>query len=610
MKTSLWKLATIFLAVLCLTFFGAAVSSAKGPGSGGGGGGGGGAPDLGDLIVLHRDAWGIPILTDDLCQQPLAAPGVPLPADDPYYSGCTPSTSDESCIIPVDPETCAVLVGYETFTQEVDFGRTSVIRSPLSVIEQSLGEVVTKLATAQCTTLDPAGRLVNTSLIDGIVFSATIDSPLENLAIYRQLMLKGYLGADANPIVLPYEVLNMAARGLGAAADKTGKVTVDQVVYSNEIMGLTDESTYLPKICLNVREEVQGTVQLVRKCFLNYGGKHDLYENIGGTFSEYEYNRADNFLALPDPPYIPAAVDEVQKVFNNADGGTFTLSFYGEKTEPIAFNAAAEKVEEVLEVLEAITDVVVTGAGKEADPWVIVFVDPGAQDVPPLEAIDDFPEGGTTIKTTTEGIQPNEGWFEYLSVSGTGDISIEEDDIMSTVFGEDSGFLYGNIGGFTQAADDTREVINFMHDHPLPVGSETPVPPCDDPANTDDVYDLSISEESGLQVPKRMVADAEEPREIIVTVANAGPDTATGWVELIGIDASGNNVFKETENFEITGGGTDVSEWLFSLGYATTVSWTATATPDCVLCDLNTSNNTVNATTKVMTTGGGGGGKR
>ena len=74
------------------------------------------------------------------------------------------------------------------------------------------------------------------------MLSATIDSPLENLAIYRQLMLTGYLGADADAIVLPDEnVLNMAARGLGAAADKTGKVTVDQVVYTNEIMGLTDE---------------------------------------------------------------------------------------------------------------------------------------------------------------------------------------------------------------------------------------------------------------------------------------------------------------------------------------------------------------------------------
>ncbi len=34
------------------------------PGDGGGGGGGGGSPDYGDLIVLYRDAYGVPILSD------------------------------------------------------------------------------------------------------------------------------------------------------------------------------------------------------------------------------------------------------------------------------------------------------------------------------------------------------------------------------------------------------------------------------------------------------------------------------------------------------------------------------------------------------------------
>ena len=112
-------------------------------------------------------------------------------------------------------------------------------------------------------------------------------------------------------IVLPdANVLNTAARGLGAAADKTGKVTVDQVVYLNQIMGLTDESvqTYLPKICMNVREEVQGTVQPVRKCFLNYGDEHPGtgYENIpgNGPYADYQYDRAANFGALPAPAYI------------------------------------------------------------------------------------------------------------------------------------------------------------------------------------------------------------------------------------------------------------------------------------------------------------------
>ena len=384
------------------------------------------------------------------------------------------------------------------------------IRSPVTVIEQSLGEVVTKLSTAQCTTLDPAGRLVNTSEIEGEVFSATIDSPLESLAIYRQLMLTGYLGATADAIVLPDpNALNMAARGLGAATDKTGKVTVDQVVYSNQIMGLTNENvqTYLPKICMNVREEVSGTVQAVRKCFLNYGGEHPEYESIGGTIADYDYDRALNFGGLPAPAYIPAS-------------------------------------------------------------------------------------------------GPLDGWFEYLGVlePNIPSFYIVQAAIATTVFTSDPDLEGSNIGGFTQAADDAREVIEFTHDRPLPLGYATEVPLCDNP-DTELDYDVSISPQSGLQVPKRMVAGAEEDREILLTVANAGPDTATGYVKLIGIDANGAVVFEESEDFVIPGAETNLSVWGFSLGYATTVNWTATA---YAVDDLNTGNNEVKATTKVMTTGGGG----
>ena len=141
----------------------------------------------------------------------------------------------------------------------------------------------------------------------------------------------------------------------------------------------------------------------------------------------------------------------------------------------------------------------------------------------------------------------------------------------------DPGFLAGNIGGFAQAADDTREVIEFTHDRPLPLGYETAVPLCDVP-DTDVIYDVSISEESGLQVPKRMVADAEEGREIIVTVANAGPDVAPGHVTVVGVDADGVQVFDESVDLRRSlPTGPRASTWLFSLDYATTVSWTATA---------------------------------
>jgi hypothetical protein len=387
------------------------------------------------------------------------------------------------------------------------------------VIEQSLAEAVTKLATAQCTSLDPAGRLVNTSEIDGLVLSAAIDSPLENLAIYWQLMRTGYLGGEAMPIDLPDpNVLNTAARGLGAAADKTGKVTVDQVVYTNAILGLTDESvqTYLPKICMNVREEVQGTVQTVRKCFLNYGGAHPDYASVGGTIADYQYDRAANFTALPDPPYIP------------------------------------------------------------------------------------------------EGM-PENGWFEYLDVyDDTVDpvlFYIVQGPIMDNVFGTDPGFLGGNVGGFTQAADDTREVIEFTHDRPLPLDYETAVPLCDVP-DTDIVYDLSLSEQSGLQVPKQIV-DGSEGREFTVTVANAGPDAASGYVLVTAEAANGVAIEGSpwTIDFTDLGGDSSYSETTFfsiDLGARTTIAWTATAVSDCADCDLNPGNNTVTATSSVRVTGGGG----
>lgn len=491
--------------------------------------GGSESPDLGDIVILYRDADGLPIPTPvtqvidpesgqlvdaGLCQQPIGFPSDTCPLK------CANPT--EPCLVPVDPLTCGVEVGYETCTREVDFGRTSVVRSPVVVLEQALEEAVSKLATAQCTTLDPAGRLVNTSEIDGEILSATIDSPLENLAIYRQLMLTGDLGAL---IELPDpNVLNMAARGVGAAADKAGNVTVDQVVYLNQIMGLSDQNvqTYLPKKCVAVREEVQGTVRLVDKCVLDFGP----------TGGNYAYTRLTNFAELPAPPYIPSGAPEA--------GGFEYLGLWSEadETEPNLFY-------------------VVQGPILDS----VFCVDSEGLPVPPV--------GGVC---PTDIIAP--------------------------------GFTDGNVGGFAQAADDTREVIEFMHDRPIPLGYETAVPLCDDP-NQAAIYDVSISGDSGLQVPVRMVIGTEG-REVIVTVANAGPDTATGTVTVVGIATNGSTVFSEAEPFELNGGTSQSWTWMFSINYATTVTWTATAVPDCDTCDLNTANNSVIETTIVTGRGGGG----
>jgi hypothetical protein len=122
--------------------------------------------------------------------------------------------------------------------QEVEFSRLSVARSPDSVMEHALEEVLAKFepnpdGTEVTVELDGAGRLV----IDG----ATIDSPLENLALYQELMTTP---ADQWSDVVPLPDDFDVAALFGAAADKTTEITVDTVVYMNTILGVNDDGYF------------------------------------------------------------------------------------------------------------------------------------------------------------------------------------------------------------------------------------------------------------------------------------------------------------------------------------------------------------------------------
>ena len=488
------------------------LAAAKG-GNGGGGGGGGGTQDYGDLIILYRDLNGVPIPSPEtpvedpetgelvdggLCWQPIA-----FNVDDAVAcpESCVVATTDPATVL-VNQYTCGVEAGCSGCTQEVEFGRTNEARSPDSVFDEQLADAVVELATADCRTLDPAGRLVASRELDDLsVDSKTIDSPLQNLAIYRGMMFDGTIGVPLPEAPQGAGILDTAARGLGVAVDKTGEVNVDIVAYLNQIMGLTD-----PDLCETYREEVQGTIQLVKKCFFDY--------------SAYAYERSGSFGALPSPAYIPA------------DG-------------------------------------------------------------------------------------PLEGTFEYLvQLTDEPTFGIEYGLILGAVFGTDPGFLDGNIGGFAQAADDTRAVINFMHNNPVP-GDPTPVACVVDPPDPEDppvlAYDVSISEESGLQVPRQLV-DGSEGREFVVTVANASgsADPASGTVTVTATPENVDTIEGSPWTFEFIDLAVGASEsWttFFSidLGARTTINWTAEADAEF---DVNDVNDIVTATTNVRTTGGGGGGGR
>jgi hypothetical protein len=465
-----------------------------------GGGGDVTTPDYGDLIILHRNDWGVPILDVNACQQPIGFPeNVGCPADDLIDLG-------DALVVPTDPDTCAIAAEHATCTEEADFGRTNTARSSDAVLESQLDDVIIGLAIADCTTLDAAGRMVHSRWED-LLLTNTIDSPLQNLAVYKQLMREGTIGV---PLPQGADPLQTAARGLGVAMDKAGKVNVDLVVYLNEILGLTEGETILgvPPICINVKEEVMGSIGLVEKCFLDY--------------SAYTYNRTSNFATLPSPAYIPAS-------------------------------------------------------------------EPG----------------------------PYEGWFEFLSIfdqiAFPEDIlyTVAEGPILQTVFsdgegGFEPGFTNGNIGGFAQAADDTRAVINFMHNWPVPADGETEIPcaPRPDPTL---LYDLSISDISGLKVPKQVVSTTEG-REFSATVANAGPDTAAGTLVVTAERADGGDVlvdgFPGPFVFEfadiLPGLSFSTGPVIFTLGEphnGTTITWTAEAMPNDV--DPYLDNNSVTEASNV-----------
>ena len=203
----------------------------KGGKSGGGGkpaGAGSKKGDLfGDMVVILRDANGVPILTSTGLVQPIAYVYDLSGNLIPYVVDGKLQT------IPYDPVTgdlVTTINGVAVYTAEVDLGRLSVARAPTKVLDHSLTEALTKLTTSGAViALDAAGRLT----VNGVA----IDSPLENLALYKTYIATGTLPG----VTLPAN-FNPAAL-LAAAADKTGSISVDTVEYMNSILGIPSATT-------------------------------------------------------------------------------------------------------------------------------------------------------------------------------------------------------------------------------------------------------------------------------------------------------------------------------------------------------------------------------
>jgi len=207
----------------------------------GGKAGGGGKPfgagtkkgDLfGDMYILLRDPNGVP-LTDANGEELVVAfyydtTGVLVPVTDADGQLVAIPRNEEGDLL------TSVTVGETTYNVvpgEVELGRLGVGRSPSKVLNHSLDEALAKLtAEGAVIAIDSTGRLT----VDG----TTIDSPLENLALYETYMTTGTIPG----VTLP-DGFNPAAL-LAAAGDKTGTISVDTLVYMNSILGINSGTTY------------------------------------------------------------------------------------------------------------------------------------------------------------------------------------------------------------------------------------------------------------------------------------------------------------------------------------------------------------------------------
>lgn len=176
----------------------------------------------GDLIVLQRDPeTGEPVVDEETGQLIFL-------------------TDDGNWEVMVDGE-----VPPEFTPVEVEFGRASVARSPDNVTDRSTLEAISALtADGVVIDTDAAGRIVYTTA-DGV--TSTIDSPLENLGLYIALT-EALAGGDDPFNVLgalgDLATLETAASLFAAVADKTGEITLDYLVYQNEITGVVEADEF------------------------------------------------------------------------------------------------------------------------------------------------------------------------------------------------------------------------------------------------------------------------------------------------------------------------------------------------------------------------------
>jgi hypothetical protein len=195
------------LAVALVSCTLSAVALAQSRGGGGGNAGTAAGALYGDLYVIERDGAGVPITRNVSYADAETGATVTVACVQPLAPGCGKLRLWGEMVGLFDPELydpCAVYTEDVDLIQEVKFGRESVSRAPATVLDKSYAEALKGINSAEAgggkcdpvhaIKLDPAGRitLCLASETDPTAFAwKTIDAPLENLGLYRAVMKDG-----------------------------------------------------------------------------------------------------------------------------------------------------------------------------------------------------------------------------------------------------------------------------------------------------------------------------------------------------------------------------------------------------------------------------------
>lgn len=144
---------------------------------------------------------------------------------------------------------------------EVELGRLNVSRAPSRVLaraeNEALATYLSEMSVLYNLSADDAANLLESNF-RGV---SRYDSPVQNLALYKDVMIFGKTELnDIDPNLTPSSQLDLAAIFLGSASDKTMPISENTVIALNRILGLVELSSEERNILATKAETVRQSI--------------------------------------------------------------------------------------------------------------------------------------------------------------------------------------------------------------------------------------------------------------------------------------------------------------------------------------------------------------